>query len=192
MDGYTIETLDVSGYDARVPNEHWTIGSDTLVVLLPGLGYTNQMLFGDKDGSTVQATSIVGKLTGCTTSKCGFTSAQQSFINSVRPPLLGLIKDVQAHGGAVEQIARDLAPVIADELAERYGMAAVTAARKAWDGVKVTQPDFVPRALEERARELAAVRLAAEANNKRVLDATAMVKQIISKNSAVFVQTSAN
>lgn len=156
------------------------------------LGYTNLMLFGDKDGSTVQATSIVGKLTGCTTSKCGFTSAQQSFINSVRPPLLGLIKDVQAHGGAVEQIARDLAPVIADELAERYGMAAVTAARKAWDGVKVTQPDFVPRALEERARELAAVRLAAESNNKRVLDATAMVKQIISKNSAVFVQTGAN
>jgi hypothetical protein len=43
VDGYTIETLDVSGYDARVPNEHWTIGSDTLVVLLPGLGYTNQM-----------------------------------------------------------------------------------------------------------------------------------------------------
>jgi len=46
--------------------------------------------------------------------------------------------------------------------------------------------------LADVVRFPAAVRLAAEANNKRVLDATAMVKQIISKNSAVFVQTSAN
>lgn len=43
MDGYSIDSLNVRGYDAPVPNEHWTIGSDTLLVMLPGLGYTNQM-----------------------------------------------------------------------------------------------------------------------------------------------------
>lgn len=43
MDGYSIETLEVMGFDAPVPNAHWTIGSDTLLIMLPGLGYTNQM-----------------------------------------------------------------------------------------------------------------------------------------------------
>lgn len=43
MERYTIATIDVQGYDAPVPNAYWTIDSDTLLVLLPGLGYTNQM-----------------------------------------------------------------------------------------------------------------------------------------------------
>ncbi len=43
MDGYKVTTLEVQGYDAPVPNSYWSIGSDTLLVLLPGLGYTNQM-----------------------------------------------------------------------------------------------------------------------------------------------------
>lgn len=43
MDEYKIETLDVQGYDAPVPNAYWKIGSETLLVLLPGLGYTNDM-----------------------------------------------------------------------------------------------------------------------------------------------------
>lgn len=43
MDGYEINTLDVVGFDAPVPNAHWTNGSDTLFILLPGLGYTNHM-----------------------------------------------------------------------------------------------------------------------------------------------------
>jgi conjugative transfer pilus assembly protein TraH len=158
----------------------------------PGtLGYTNLMLFGDKEGAGVSiADSIVGKITACTTQKCGFTTAQASFINSIRPQLIALMKQVQASQGAVEQVARDLAPVIADELAEKYGMAAVTAARKSWDGVKVTRPSFVPDALKLRSEELAAVRLSAEGNNKRVLDAAAMTNQIVSKNPAVFVKTS--
>lgn len=43
MDGYAVETLDVMGFDGPVQNAHWTIGSDTLLIMLPGLGYTNQM-----------------------------------------------------------------------------------------------------------------------------------------------------
>lgn len=43
MDGYKIETLDVQGFDAPVPNNYWSKGGDTLLVLLPGLGYTNEM-----------------------------------------------------------------------------------------------------------------------------------------------------
>lgn len=43
MDDYDITQLDVTDYDVAVPNEYWCIGSDTLLVMLPGLGYTNQM-----------------------------------------------------------------------------------------------------------------------------------------------------
>ena len=43
MDGYKIETLEIQGYDAPVPNNYWTVGSDTLLISLPGLGYTNDM-----------------------------------------------------------------------------------------------------------------------------------------------------
>lgn len=43
MDGYKIEELDVQGYDAPVPNRYWKVGSETLLILLPGLGYTNDM-----------------------------------------------------------------------------------------------------------------------------------------------------
>lgn len=43
MDGYTITSHDIQGYEGLVDNRHWTIGSKTLMVLLPGLGYTNDM-----------------------------------------------------------------------------------------------------------------------------------------------------
>jgi dienelactone hydrolase len=43
MDGYAIDALDVIGFEGPVPNAYWSIGSDTLMILLPGLGYTNQM-----------------------------------------------------------------------------------------------------------------------------------------------------
>ena len=43
MEGYTVIPLDIDGYEAKVANSYWSIGSDTLLVMLPGLGYTNQM-----------------------------------------------------------------------------------------------------------------------------------------------------
>lgn len=43
MDRYSIETLNIQGFDAPVPNSFWSKGSDTLLVMLPGLGYTNDM-----------------------------------------------------------------------------------------------------------------------------------------------------
>jgi hypothetical protein len=43
MQDYDITELDVFGYDAPVLNEFWAVRSDTLLVMLPGVGYTNQM-----------------------------------------------------------------------------------------------------------------------------------------------------
>lgn len=43
MDRYTIETLETQGFDGTTANTYWTIGSSTLLVSLPGLGYTNDM-----------------------------------------------------------------------------------------------------------------------------------------------------
>lgn len=43
MDGYNIDVLQTQGFDGPVDNRYWTIGSDTLLILLPGLGYTNDM-----------------------------------------------------------------------------------------------------------------------------------------------------
>lgn len=43
MDQYTISQLHVSGFDGEVPHDYWDAGSSTLLIMLPGLGYTNQM-----------------------------------------------------------------------------------------------------------------------------------------------------
>lgn len=157
------------------------------------LGYTNQMLFGDKEGQSLPgsfANSIVGKLSTCDSNNCAFTAAQIGFVNAISSPVLSLIKQVQSEPGAMSVLARDMAPVIADELAVRFGEAALRAARSTYDGVKVTQPDFVPAALKERAIELAAIRKSAEGNQDRVLKAKDMVKAIIEGNPKVFTKTS--
>lgn len=38
-----MEDYEVTQLDVPVPNEFWRIGSDALLVMLPGVGYTNQM-----------------------------------------------------------------------------------------------------------------------------------------------------
>lgn len=43
MDRYSISQLHAVGYDAPVPNEYGATGSETLMVMLPGLRYTNDM-----------------------------------------------------------------------------------------------------------------------------------------------------
>ena len=43
MSHYSVEHFDLPGYDQPIKNDYWTIGSDTLLIMLPGLGYTNQM-----------------------------------------------------------------------------------------------------------------------------------------------------
>ena len=120
----------------------------------------------------------------------GFTAAQIGFVNAISSPVLSLIKQVQSEPGAMSVLARDMAPVIADELAVRFGEAALRAARSTYDGVKVTQPDFVPAALKERAIELAAIRKSAEGNQERILKSKDMDKAIIEGNPKVFTKTS--
>ncbi|PND82735.1 conjugal transfer protein, partial [Escherichia coli] len=63
------------------------------------LGYTIQMLFGDKEEQNLPgsyANSIVGKLSSCEDNKCGFTASQIAFVNSISSPVLSLIKQVQS------------------------------------------------------------------------------------------------
>lgn len=43
MADYSVESFDLPGYDQPIRNDYWSCGSDTLMILLPGLGYTNQM-----------------------------------------------------------------------------------------------------------------------------------------------------
>lgn len=43
MEGYNVESLPIQGYEAPVPNRYWSNGSNTLMIMLPGLGYTNDM-----------------------------------------------------------------------------------------------------------------------------------------------------
>lgn len=43
MEGYGVTYITTDGYEGKVPNTYWFCGSETLLVMLPGLGYTNQM-----------------------------------------------------------------------------------------------------------------------------------------------------
>jgi conjugative transfer pilus assembly protein TraH len=176
--------------DGKDRNKCTDVGTESFS-FVGTLGLTNQMLFGDKDGTVdtaSYASSIVGKLTSCETNKCGFTASQTAFISAVSSPVLSLIKQVQASPGAVDQLARQLAPVIADELAVRFGDAALRAVRSTYDGVKVPKPEFVPDAVKERASELAALRKSAEGNQDCVLKAKEMVKAIVENNPAVYAK----
>ncbi|MFL1479904.1 MULTISPECIES: conjugal transfer protein TraH [Pseudomonas] len=154
------------------------------------LGYTNRMLFGSSIGPSagVDPSSIVGKLSYCTAGKCGFTVAQQSFIEAISVPLLAMIRQVQQSPGAVQSVATQLAPVIANELAASYGKAAIYAANQVFNGVKGMKPDFVEPNIKKLTEELAVIQ--AEVNNQqqRVTQAKAVVDMILANNPSVFAK----
>lgn len=154
------------------------------------LGYTNRMLFGaanENDG--VQPSSILGLLSTCNTSDCGFTAQHKAFINAVSAPVLKMLRDVQASPGAMVVVAQQLAPVIADELAARYGEAALKAARQAFSGASgVTKPDDIARREQELFSEWVKQQEIVASQTDRVLKAKQYVAAVISSNPAVFAQ----
>jgi conjugative transfer pilus assembly protein TraH len=154
------------------------------------LGYTNKMLFGYAQGATTgtASTSIVGKLTNCTGNACDFTAAQKQFINSVKTPALALIRKVQQFPGAIQGVAEQMAPIIANELALKYGEAALYAANQTFNGVKGIKPDFVDPNINKLVQELAAIR-AEDANfQPRVVATEQWIKMILTSNPAIFVK----
>jgi len=155
------------------------------------VGYVNRVLFGDPTGADTgaQADSLIGNLKSCTTAAC-FTAAQRSFINAVSVPTLKLLRDVQHSPGAVEAVAIQLVPVIADELAIRLGEAALTAAKQTFSGVKnVTRPPEMDQAIASLEQEVMGLRMALANQTGRVLAAKEYAKMVTASNPAIMVAT---
>lgn len=154
------------------------------------LGYTNRMLFGDpNDNNGIQANSIIGLLSTCSSTDCGFTDQQKAFINAISAPALKMLRDVQSSPGTMVVVAQQLAPVIADELAARYAEAALKAARSAFDRTTgVTKPDVVTKRERDLFQEWMTLREMAANEMDRVLQAKRYVEAVVSSNPAVFAQ----
>ena len=157
------------------------------------VGYVNRMLFGDPTGANAgaQADSLIGNLKYCSAASC-FTAAQRSFINAVNVPTLKLLRDVQHSPGAVEAVAIQLVPVIADELAIRLGEAAITAAKQTFSGVKnVTRPPEMDQAITSLEQEVMGLRMALANQTDRVLAAKEYARMVTATNPAIMVATPA-
>lgn len=154
------------------------------------LGYTNKMLFGYAQGASTGTStdSIVGKLTNCTGNACDFTSAQKSFINAIETPVLGLIKKVQQSPGAISSIAEQMAPLIANELALKYGEAALYATNQTFNGVKGIKPDFVDGNIQKLTNELLQIRQEHTELQPRLVAAQNYISTIVTSNPSVFVK----
>lgn len=157
------------------------------------VGHVNRVLFGDPTGANAgaQSDSLISNLKSCTTATC-FTAAQRSFINAVSVPTLKLLRDVQHSPGAVEAVAIQLVPVIADELAIRLGEAAITATKQTFSGVKnVTRPPEMDKAIASLEQEVMGLRLALANQTDRVLAAKEYAKMVTASNPAIMVATPA-
>lgn len=157
------------------------------------VGYTNTMLFGTEDGSSIAPTSIVGLMDNCTTGSqgngCNFNSAQTIFIGSINPPVLGLMKKVQSIPGAGDALAYQLAPVIADELTERYGEAALQAVESTYSGTQYTLNKTVIENIKAVQAEMVQIRQSDAEDTNKINAAIAYAKSIAADNPAVFVKT---
>lgn len=123
-------------------------------------GYVNRILFGAADGTSVASGSLIDNVNNCSTTGCTFTLEQRRFIASISAPIFKLLRDVQRDPAAMSTVSQMLAPVIALELLEKYGMAAELAARNAFSGVKNTPrpPDLEDR-LQALNSELISIRV---------------------------------
>ncbi len=182
---------DCLGDTARDGCTHLAL-SGTPLTFEGTLGYTNRMLFGSADESNgVQSGSIIDLLTTCNSTDCGFTAEHRRFISSVSAPLLKMMRDVQSSPGAMQIVAQQLAPIIADELAAKYGEAALKAARSAFSGVNsVTKPDQVAQRERELFDEMMKLRSDASNQTDRFLKAKQYVDVIVASNPAVFARVS--
>ncbi|WP_432263219.1 conjugal transfer protein TraH [Cupriavidus sp. TMH.W2] len=151
-------------------------------------GYVNTMLFGDATGASTSADSIVGKLIFCSGNACNFTSQQKTFIGTISAPVLGMMKKVQAMPGAADSIARQMAPVVIDELTIKFAESALVAAQAAFGGTKYTADERVLKAQSDLLAEVIALRTTAAQQLPAINAAIAYTKAVNQDNPAVFVK----
>ncbi|WP_425953164.1 conjugal transfer protein TraH [Ralstonia pseudosolanacearum] len=151
-------------------------------------GYVYTMLFGDATGATTSTDSIVGKLVACSGNACNFTTQQQVFIGTISAPVLGMMKKVQAMPGAAESIARQLVPVVIDELTIKFAESALAAAQSAFGGTKFTADERVIKSQSDLLHEVIALRSDATRQLPTINAAIAYTKAINQDNPAVFVK----
>lgn len=154
-------------------------------------GYVNRILFGAADGTTINPGSLISNLNTCAVADCAFTAEQKRFIASISAPVLKMLRDVQREPSAMGTIAQMLAPVIAMELLEKYGLAAEMAARNAFSGVKNTPP---PPGMATRMQELNAEIISIRVERLKMQDKIIAAKRhadlILSNDPGLFVRTS--
>ncbi|MEC4720484.1 conjugal transfer protein TraH [Noviherbaspirillum sp. CPCC 100848] len=152
------------------------------------VGFVNRMLFGNATGAqnATTADSIVGKLTGCSSNACSFTATQQAFINSTNVQVLAILRQVQQSPGAVEHIARILAPVIAEEYTLSLGKSAVRAAAMAVNGSKVLVPENASKSIDKLHEEIRFFQQRVSDQLPRVMKAKEYAKVIVANNPSIF------
>lgn len=163
----------------------------TTTITFDGMaGHANKILFGNATGAGAGTVSdsLIGKMKDCPNSTACFTAAQRSFIATISTPVLGLLRSVQHSSGAMEAVAVQLAPVIADELAIRLGESAIKAARHAFTGTKdVVRPPEIDDSIASLERELAVMQSKLAQHLPRLVAAAEYAKQITISNPALMV-----
>ena len=156
-------------------------------------GYVNRIMYGQVDDTAgVQAGSLIANLNTCATSGCTFTAEQTRFIATISAPVLKLLKDVQRDQSAMSVIAQMIAPVIAIELLERYGVAAETAARNVYSGVKNTRkhPEFATR-MQELNAELISIREIRMSMQNKIIATKQYADLLLQNDPGLFARISA-
>lgn len=150
------------------------------------IGYTNRMLFGTPDRSAVTADSIVGKMSDLCTGSCAFTTSQQSFINSIQPPVMALMLDVQGQTGAPAAVASYMAPIIADDLLFVLAEAVLRASRQVIATSGNTQiPPEVHARVQQLGSEYAVLVANRQMNIDKVMHVADYVREIARRNPAM-------
>jgi len=153
-------------------------------------GYVNHILFGQVDDTAgIRSGSLIDSLNACSAANCAFTAAQKRFIASISAPALKLLRDVQRDPAAMATIAQMIAPVIAIELLEKYGIAAETAARNAFTGVKNTPPppDIAQR-MQELNSEIISIRTQRLQMQDKIIAAKQHADLILANDPGLFVR----
>lgn len=150
-----------------------------------------KLLYGSTLGAKdqVYADSIIAKINSCesTRNECGFTAQQRALLNAVSAPLLGLLVATQQNTASMTQVAKQLEPLIVNEITISYGDAALRAIRQAFSGKDQTT---MPPVIEARERLLSdQVRQMREENAiqwDRVMKAKEYSDILVKFNPAIF------
>ena len=99
-----------------------------------------------------------------------------------------MMKKVQAMPGAADHIARQMAPVIINEITIKFAESALVAAQAAFGGTKYTADERVLKAQSDLLHEVIDMRRAATEQLPAINEAIAYTKAINQDNPAVFVK----